>query len=83
MRLELIHALPRIWTLFLCLEALDPEFVDAFWEFVKAAEYENKERSEGDKVFYRFWKPAQPDYPFMLELFPENPICCSSVTTAT
>ena len=57
----------------LCLEALDPEFGDAFWEFVKAAEYENKEKSEGDKIFYRFWKPAKSDYPFMLELFSRKP----------
>ena len=57
----------------LCLEALDPEFGDAFWEFVKTAEYENKEKSEGDKIFYRFWKPAQSDYPFMLELFSRKP----------
>jgi len=57
----------------LCIEALDPEFGAAFWEFIKAAEYENKGKSAGDKIFYRFWKPAKPDYPFMLELFSRKP----------
>ncbi|MCK9275213.1 MAG: hypothetical protein M0P57_08990 [Syntrophales bacterium] len=57
----------------LCLEALDSEFGILFWNFVKQAGYENKEKSTGHKIFYRFWKPAVPDYPFMLELFSRKP----------
>jgi len=38
----------------LCLEALDPEFGDAFWEFVKAAEYENKWKERGGQGLLSF-----------------------------
>ena len=58
---------------FKCEILLAEGFGDAFGEFVRAAEYENKGKSEGNKVFYRFWKPAKPDYPFMLELFSRKP----------
>ena len=53
----------------LCVEALNPEFVAAFWRFVRAGEYEYRQRSTGEKVFYRFSRPADTRYPFMLELF--------------
>lgn len=53
----------------LCAEALDAEFVQKFWDFVKAGEYEHQQKSTGDKQFYRFTKPGSKDYPFMLELF--------------
>jgi len=58
----------------LYLEALDAEFVRAFWEFVKAGGYEIQEKSTGEKQFYRFQKPVNPDYPFMLELFSRQPV---------
>lgn len=48
-------------------EVLTPEFGRAIWEFVRAGEYEIQEKSEGGKIFYRFRKPTQPDYPAMLE----------------
>jgi len=57
----------------LCVEALDKEFVEAFWGFVRAGGYEVQETAAGDKRFYRFQKPTSPDYPFMLELFSRNP----------
>ncbi len=57
----------------LCLEALDPDFGNAFWEFIKAGEYKFQEQSDGAKSFYRFRKPAQPGYPVMLELFSRVP----------
>ena len=57
----------------LCAEALDAAFVARFWEFVTAAEYEVKERSCGDKQFYRFSKPGTNEYPQMLELFSRKP----------
>lgn len=57
----------------LYIEALDAEFVQAFWEFVRAGGYEVQEKSTGEKQFYRFQKPANADYPFMLELFSRQP----------
>lgn len=57
----------------LYLEALDAEFVRAFWEFVRVGGYEIQEKSTGEKQFYRFQKPTNADYPFMLELFSRQP----------
>ena len=57
----------------LCVEALTPEFGRAFWEFIRAGGYEIQEKSEGNKLFYRFRQPAQPNYPAMLELFSRTP----------
>lgn len=57
----------------LCVEALDKEFVEAFWDFVRAGGYEVQETAAGEKRFYRFQKPTSPDHPFMLELFSRNP----------
>jgi hypothetical protein len=57
----------------LYVEALDAAFVQAFWEFVRAGGYEVQEKSTGEKQFYRFQKPANADYPYMLELFSRQP----------
>lgn len=57
----------------LSAEALDAEFAQQFWAFVKAAGYEHQEKSTGEKQFYRFSKPTQPNYPVMLELFSRRP----------
>ena len=57
----------------LCIEAFDPEFAKAFWDFVKAAGYAQQERSDGKKIFYRFMKPSDARYPAMLELFSRAP----------
>jgi hypothetical protein len=57
----------------LCAEALDKDFVQRFWNFVKEGEYEHQEKSTGDKQFYRFVKPKNDKYPHMLELFSRKP----------
>jgi hypothetical protein len=57
----------------LYVEALAADFVRAFWEFVRAGGYEVQEKSTGEKQFYRFQKPTNADYPFMLELFSRQP----------
>jgi hypothetical protein len=57
----------------LCVEALDGAFVQTFWAFVRAGGYEIQEKSTGEKQFYRFQKPTNPEYPFMLELFSRQP----------
>ncbi|MDY7579302.1 hypothetical protein RGU70_13350 [Herbaspirillum sp. RTI4] len=57
----------------LSTEALDAEFAEKFWDFVKAGGYEHQEKSTGEKQFYRFSKPADATYPYMLELFSCRP----------
>lgn len=57
----------------LCLEALDPAFVAAFWEFVKLGGYRRQERGDGKRVFYRFQDPTDNSFPAMIELFSRKP----------
>lgn len=57
----------------LYVEALNAEFIHAFWGFVRAGGYKVQEKSSGEKLFYRFQKPANAEYPFMLELFSRQP----------
>lgn len=54
----------------LILDRLSPEFVDRFREYVQDGEYNQKQRNEdGPPVLYRFAKPGNEEYPYMIELF--------------
>ena len=55
--------------LVLIVEAVTPEFGKRFWEFVRNAGYENRNKSTGKPQFYRFSRPTESGYPFMIELF--------------
>lgn len=57
----------------LIVEALDSAFAERFWAFVENGGYEIKERSDGEKILYRFQKPRAEDFPAMLELFSRTP----------
>jgi hypothetical protein len=57
----------------LCVEALDPDFVRKFWEFVQAGNYQNRQKSTGERQFYRFYDPEDQRFPEMLELFSKRP----------
>lgn len=57
----------------LYVEALDAQFVSAFWDFVQSGGYENRQRSSGKDIFYRFSSPKNKEYPSMLELFSRQP----------
>ena len=57
----------------LYVEALNAEFVRCFWDFVKAGNYKNRQKSEDRKVFYRFNNPEDTSFPYMLELFSREP----------
>ena len=59
--------------LVILVEALDAEFGARFWAFVEAGGYQQRERSGGGREFYRFQRPADPDFPAMLELFSRAP----------
>jgi hypothetical protein len=55
------------------VEALDAQFATAFWAFVADGGYEFKERSTGKPTLYRFSKPTDESFPYMLELFSRRP----------
>ena len=57
----------------LSVEALDASFVRAFWEFVRAGKYQVQQSATGERRYYRFLKPENDEYPFMLELFSRKP----------
>ena len=57
----------------LCAEVLDADFGRAFWDFIKSGRYQQRERSTGEKQFYRFQNPEEENYPVMLELFSRLP----------
>ncbi len=57
----------------LIVEALDPAFSETFMAFVEAGGYEIRQRSEGERILYRFAKPSTEGYPAMLELFSNSP----------
>lgn len=53
----------------LVVEVLDNSFCDKMWEFIKAGSYEIRQSSEGHPRLYRFQKPEDDSYPYMIELF--------------
>lgn len=57
----------------LCVEVVDAEFGDALNRFLNSGGYEARERSDGRKEFYRFHRPTDKSYPFMIELFARRP----------
>lgn len=57
----------------LSAEAIDTEFVQKFWDFVKEGGYQHQEKSTGKKQLYRFSRPWHADFPYMLELFSKQP----------
>ncbi|WP_394890218.1 hypothetical protein ACG873_02340 [Mesorhizobium sp. AaZ16] len=57
----------------LIVEALDAAFAERFWAFVEQGGYEIRERSQGEKILYRFQRPKAEDFPAMLELFSRSP----------
>ena len=57
----------------LVIEALSPEFVAHFWDFVKQGNYDVREKSEEDRKYYRFQKPQVEEFPFQIELFSRIP----------
>jgi len=57
----------------LCVESLNAEFGRAFWDFIRDGGYQIQEKASGEKQFYRFRKPANPEFPEMLELFSRRP----------
>lgn len=57
----------------LVVEALSPDFVQQFWQFIKDGNYEQREQSADERKYYRFMKPQNPEFPFQIELFSRKP----------
>ncbi|MET3981807.1 hypothetical protein ABIB62_004423 [Mucilaginibacter sp. UYP25] len=57
----------------LIVEALTPDFVKQFWQFIKDGKYERQEKSEDERNYYRFIKPEDETFPKQIELFSRTP----------
>ena len=57
----------------LIVEALTPDFVRHFWDFIKDGNYEKREKSTEERKYYRFLKPGNDDFPYQIELFSRKP----------
>jgi hypothetical protein len=57
----------------LSIEVLNHSFARAFWAFIKKGGYENRQKSTGKQLFYRFYSPSDSRYPQMIELFSRKP----------
>lgn len=54
------------------IEALSKDFVSKFWEFIKMGRYEFIKPS-GNVNFYRFQKPVDDKFPYMIEILSREP----------
>ena len=50
-------------------DLLTSEFGHRFWNYVKAGEYQHKNKSTGRTQFFRFNNPKSSEFPIMIELF--------------
>jgi len=70
---ELIPRATKDIDIILIVEALTPEFVKQFWSFVQDGNYNQREKSDEERVYYRFLKPENEDFPYQVELFSKVP----------
>lgn len=57
----------------LIVEALTPEFINKFWEFIKEGGYEITQVHEEKRNCYRFCEPTNKKFPKQIELFSKVP----------
>jgi hypothetical protein len=57
----------------LIVEMVNPAFVAALRAFIADGKYAIQEKTIGSPVLYRFAKPENAEFPFMLELFSRKP----------
>lgn len=57
----------------LIVEALSPQFVKRFWEFIRAGNYSTRQRGNGENEYFRFLKPQTIGFPVQVELFARKP----------
>ncbi len=63
----------RDFDMVLCVEVVDEAFAAAFAAFLGGGGYETRQKSDGHKKYFRFCKPADKTYPYMIELFSRKP----------
>lgn len=54
-------------------ENMNEAFARRVWEFIKTGNYEQREQSEKKSELYRFLKPLNTDFPYMIEIFSRKP----------
>lgn len=57
----------------LCVETLNSDFVTHFWSYLKKGNYKIAKKANGDPCFYRFEKPEESGFPFMIEILSALP----------
>ena len=57
----------------LILQGHSSKFFRRFWDFIREGGYNNKRKSSGKRIFYRFDKPKDESFPVMIEIFSRNP----------
>ncbi len=57
----------------LVVEALSKEFVKQFWQFINDGKYQQREKSNDEREYYRFIKPENAAFPHQIELFSRTP----------
>lgn len=57
----------------LIAENLNEEFSRRIWEFIKNGNYGQREKSVNKNELYRFLKPVNSDFPYMIEIFSRKP----------
>lgn len=57
----------------LIAEAIDKAFVKKLWTFIVDGNYAHRNKSGEGQQFYRFEKPKDKSYPYMIELFSRVP----------
>jgi hypothetical protein len=67
----------------LCAQVVDAGFAQALWEFIQDGGYEIRQRTDGQPSYYRFAKPANADFPYMLEIFARPPATLDLVPNQT
>ena len=57
----------------LCVEVVSADFATVFAAFLEAGGYQARERSTGQREFYRFHRPSDTAFPAVIELFARRP----------
>lgn len=63
----------RDFDMVLCVEVVDEAFAAAFIGILEGGGYEARQRSDGHKEYFRFYRPKDTTYPYMIELFSRKP----------
>lgn len=64
----------------LIIEALSTAFVEEFWKYVEVGAYEHRKANTKNQ-FYRFDKPLDATYPYMIEILSRKPDVFKDVDT--